>query len=568
MSKKLLLTLVIAAGISTSTHAQQDPCNNLDFTAPDRLFNAVEYQCSIRVGEMLKMGADPNVTDYLHVTPLIYAAIEDQSLIIEQLIKAEANVDAATHSGVTALIAAAKNGSIHAAQQLIAANAKPDLIDDNAMTALMYAAKNNHADIVDELIKAKANLDLADERGFTALMMASWEGNAAMVEKLLAENATVDIQSSNGYNAQTALIFASDKGHTETVKQLLKANPRTYIRDNFGKSPLDYAKENGHDEIVILLEQYQPPAYSVLPKDKALCQQTFSQQQQQPLFYAIDHDCAEAVNKLVSEGANLNAINGYGYTPLMVAAIQRNPVIAQLLIKANADVNAIEPEYARTALIFASSRGSLEVVNLLLEAGVDDINAKGKWGDSALIEAIFDDHVAIVERLVQANASLDISSRYDLNPLMMASLQSPKVVKYLISIGVDVNEQNKETGETALMTASKRGQYSIIKLLTRAGAQLDIESKNGATAMSMARNPESKLRLKMARYEQLVPQLHKQLEQAVSISDPEVQKLVKQIIDVAPVGYRMTSFERRYMEDKESMLSLPTDAFIVRRMYH
>ena len=504
MNTKSLLSLIIAAGISTPIHAQQEPCNNLDFKAPDRLFNAVEYHCSIRVGEMLKMGADPNVTDYLHATPLMYAAIEDQSLIIEQLIQAEANVD--------------------------------------------------------------ANLDLADERGFTALMMASWEGNAAMVEKLLAANASVDIQSTNGYNAQTALIDACDKGHTETVKQLLKANPRTYIRDNFGKSPLDYAKENGHDEIVTLLEQYQPPAYSVLPKDKALCQQTFSQQQ--PLFYAIKHDCAETVSKLISQGTNLNAIDGYGYTALMVAAIHRNPVIAQLLIKANADVNATDPEYARTALMFASSRGSLEVVNLLLEAGVDDINAKGKWGDSALIEAIFDDHAAIVERLVQANASLDITSRYDLNPLMTASLQSPKVVKFLISIGVDVNEQNKETGETALMTASKRGEYYIIKLLTRAGAQLDIKSKTGATAMSMAKNPESKLRLKMARYEQLVPELHKQLEKGISISDPEVRKLIKQIVEVAPVGYRTASFERRYMEDKESMLTLPTDSFTVKRMFY
>ncbi|MDA0149069.1 ankyrin repeat domain-containing protein [Vibrio sp. LaRot3] len=568
MTKKSLLAVIIAAGISTSSYAQQEPCDNLDFNSPDRLFNAIEHHCSIRVGEMLRMGDDPNMTDDINATPLIYAAIEDQSLITAQLIEAKAEIDATNDFGLTALIVAARNGSSDATKQLIAAKANPNIIDKSAMTALMYAVKNNHADVVDELLKAKTNVDFADQRGFTALMMASWEGNATIVEKLLAANAAVDVQSTNGYNAQTALIYASEKGHMEVVKQLLKANPRTYIRDNFGKSPLDHAKESGYAEIVNLLEQYQPPAYSSLPKDQALCQQTLTQQEQEPLLYAIDNDCAETVHKLLNEGANPNLVNRYGNTALMMAAANRNPVVAQLLIKAKADVNAAEAEYGSTALMTASSQGSLEVVDLLLKAGVNNIEAKNKWGDTALMKAVLSDHAATVERLVAANASLDTLGRYKLNPLMTASLQSPNTVKYLISIGVDVNEQNKETGETALMIASQRGEYKIITLLTEAGAELDIKSNSGATAMSMARNPESKLRLKMARYEQLVPQLHEQLENGVAISDPEVQKIVKEIIEVAPVGYRTTSFERRYMKDKESMLSLPKDSSIVRRRFY
>jgi serine/threonine-protein phosphatase 6 regulatory ankyrin repeat subunit B len=386
---------------------------------------------------------------------------------------------------------AAKNGKSLAVQQLISANANPNIIADDGMTALLYAVKNNHIAVVDELIKTNVNIDQTDEYGWTALMIASMKGYTDIVEKLISANINVDSQS-RGY--RTALSWASHEGHAETVEQLLKANPRSYIRDQSGKSPLDYAKEKlnitkktNYYKIVALLEQYQPPSYSILPKDGKLCQQAFSQQEQKPLFYAIYHDCAETVNKLLIKGTDPNTILSNGFTALNMTATLKKPIIAQLLIKANADINTAHPKYGITALMSASSSGSLEIVDLLLKAGANNIEAKDKYRENALMKAISNDHVAIVERLLESGASLDTTSRLNLNPLMQASLQSPEVVRFLISIGVDVNEQHKESGETALMKATQRGEHSIITLLTRAGARLDIQKKNGVTAMRIAK---------------------------------------------------------------------------------
>lgn len=571
MLKKSMLALVITTGISTHALAAQSPCNNLDFQAPDRLFKAVAHKCSISVGEMLKMEADPNVTDYQYATPLMHASIDDQSSIAGQLIEAGATVNATTGAGISALMLAAENASIRVVKQLLAANADPNQFADNGMTALMYAIKNNHSAVAEILIEAKSNLNLVDERGYTALMMASWAGNIELVEHLVNAGAHVDTQTTNGYNAQTALIFASDKGYTDIVKALLKANPRSYIRDNFGKSPLDYAMENNHKDIVSLLEQYQPPAYSVLPRDREICLQAQTQQKQQPLIYAIAHGCAETVNKLLSDGVNPNIINGYGQTALMMAATHKDPVIANLLINAKADVNAAHPEYGTTALMSASARGALEVVELLLKAGLRGIDVKDKYGDTALVHAIFDDHAVIVERLVNAGASLNIKGRYKLSPLMHASLGSPEVVKYLLKIGVDVNQQDDKTGETALMIASDRGEHYIITLLARAGAELEIKNNKGQTALDMAKsrmnNQGSVVRLNMARYEQLVPRLHQLLERGTPLSAPEVRQLAAEITKVAPIDGRAPQFERNYLQDRESMLSLPTDAFTLRRRF-
>jgi ankyrin repeat protein len=51
----------------------------------------------------------------------------------------------------------------------------------------------------------------------------------------------------------TALRSAADAGHIEIIKYLLGLGARSDIRDKFGLLPIDYARRNGHAEIVKLL---------------------------------------------------------------------------------------------------------------------------------------------------------------------------------------------------------------------------------------------------------------------------------------------------------------------------
>ena len=76
------------------------------------------------------------------------------------------------------------------------------------MSALLYAAMNNpDSEVVDMLIEAGAE-DITDNSGRTALMLAARWNNA------------------------------------QVVKALLDAGANTLLRDNEGKSALDYAQEN------------------------------------------------------------------------------------------------------------------------------------------------------------------------------------------------------------------------------------------------------------------------------------------------------------------------------------
>ena len=68
---------------------------------------------------------------------------------------------------------------------------------------------------------------------------------------------------------------------------------------------------------------------------------------------------AKAINDLLAKGADVNCVNDWGMTPLMIAA-QNNSyvVVLNTLIDAGADVNATEPKYRSNALHLAADKNT------------------------------------------------------------------------------------------------------------------------------------------------------------------------------------------------------------------
>ena len=56
----------------------------------------------------------------------------------------------------------------------------------------------------------------------------------------------------------------------------------------------------------------------------------------------------------------------------------------------------------------------------------------------------------------------------------------------IIESGCNLNYQKKKSGKTALMLAVQRGKLEAVKLLTGAGADLNLRDKYGETALMMA----------------------------------------------------------------------------------
>ncbi|MBQ7193142.1 MAG: ankyrin repeat domain-containing protein, partial [Synergistaceae bacterium] len=88
---------------------------------------------------------------------------------------------------------------------------------------------------------------------------------------------------------------------------------------------------------------------------------------------------ADYAAMLIASGADVNARDSMGHTPLMSAAFEDDDGILTALLNSGAEVNAQDRE-GRTALMYAAEKNLAENVKILLNYGADsslrDIDGK------------------------------------------------------------------------------------------------------------------------------------------------------------------------------------------------
>jgi ankyrin repeat protein len=114
-------------------------------------------------------------------------------------------------------------------------------------------------------------------------------------------------------------------------------------------------------------------------------------------------DYKDIAELLITKGLDVNAkITRSGEikdaTPLHLAAPKGNVLVAEVLIRNGAKVNAILPYNGYTALHLASRDGYKEVAKLLITKGAD-VNAKTMYGETPLDLAISKEHKEVADLL-------------------------------------------------------------------------------------------------------------------------------------------------------------------------
>src|SRR5262249_52799261 len=88
-----------------------------------------------------------------------------------------------------------------------------------------------------------------------------------------------------------------------------------------------------------------------------------------PMQEAAGRGDAALIRALLKAGANAESANDDGETALMTVARTDSTEAARLLIKARANVNAVEKWRGQTALMWAAAQGNPEMVRLLVKSG-------------------------------------------------------------------------------------------------------------------------------------------------------------------------------------------------------
>lgn len=100
------------------------------------------------------------------------------------------------------------------------------------------------------------------------------------------------------------------------------------------------------------------------------------------LCSAAGHKKPDIAKILIQHGANVNACDEYGYTPLAFAAHSKTAETTKLLISKGANVNSRDNNLSQTPLIQAADQGVPATIEALLKAGADP-KAKDRNGLTA-----------------------------------------------------------------------------------------------------------------------------------------------------------------------------------------
>jgi ankyrin repeat protein len=243
--------------------------------------------------------------------------------------------------------------------------------------------------------------------------------------------------------------------------------------------------------------------------------------------YAARANDLESVRILLGAAADVNQRTNYGWTPLLVAALNRYYKLGAYLLEHGANPN-IANNGGWTPLYRAVDNRNvpdgdypvrkpdmdhLEFIKLLLDRGAD-VNARVKdstwtrttftqqWlyenGATAFLRAAQSSDLVVMRLLLEKGADPKISTEDNVTPLTVAAgvgwtegitfewseAANIEAVKMLLDFGIDPNIQDDQ-GLTAVHGAAHKGHASVIQILVDHGGRLDIHDYGyGPTAFN------------------------------------------------------------------------------------
>lgn len=302
-------------------------------------------------------------------------------------------------------------------------------------------------------------------------------GDLKEVKAVLKAHA--DWLNNQDQNQKTPLHLALELGHVDIARYLIKKGADINLKDKDKATPLHNAAYLGNMKIVDLLL-----------KKGATSLNEGNFRGQTPLHFACERGYPKIATRLLDGGADREAKDMIGRTPLMTTCLSRNMEIAKDLVKRGADINASlkRGPATYTTLSVVAMYGFKDLVDLLIDM---DASVSNDSLEPTLAFAVQMGHPGLFEYVRKKR--VDITALKEKAPGFVfdaAAGGSVEIMKSLLDYGFDADQKDKD-GWTPLHVAAVEGKVEMIEFLINEGLDKDARNMKGETAYHVARAAEA-----------------------------------------------------------------------------
>ncbi|OHS99893.1 hypothetical protein TRFO_08202 [Tritrichomonas foetus] len=324
--------------------------------------------------------------------------------------------------------------------------------------------------IVQTLLEAGLGFDHVNHNGWNFLHFAVSNGYENIVESVQHNLSEPILRRGDIYN-RTVMHHAAINGQLHIIQILDSLGFDLYSdKDKFGKTPLHYAAELGHNRAL----KFLITKIGINETDRS---------GQTPLHLAVINNNFDVVNTLLhEEDIDINIMDTQQRTPLYLAVENARRKIAMQLVNSGADLTLI-PSNGRSLVSLAVLTRSKSVVEYLCNLENIDIFAPdtNQWWTPVHYAAQLGEFKMMQFFYEIEPSSMTTKDRTDRTPLHIAAIWNQfKIVEFYNETddfdfnGKDIN------GNTPLHLAVKRGNVQIARyLINSTNSDLNIQNNLG-----------------------------------------------------------------------------------------
>ncbi|KAK0113991.1 hypothetical protein ONS96_014837 [Cadophora gregata f. sp. sojae] len=309
-------------------------------------------------------------------------------------------------------------------------------LDDAGITLLVLACRFGRLEVARSLIAKGADRPTTVQ-GVRAIADAAYKGHTDIVQFLIELG--VDINSTYGDRRMTPLMHAVERGNLRTMKLLLENGADVSIKAVRQWTLAHYLASR---EDLSLLHEMLPWNLTWDETASVITQQGKNVGGVTPLHLAAEKGFTGMITFLLDNKfiPHVNRANDLRTTPLHVAVRVGNCHTAKQLLEAGADVNAKDAEGFSPVHIAAShsggSRFSLIILRDLLETGKYEHIALTHTGQTALHVAVRLGTKDMISLLLETPENVNAKDHSWLTPLHYAIVRGdPEIIKILEAAG-------------------------------------------------------------------------------------------------------------------------------------